>query len=187
MNQTIPIATGDDVVDYVRRQHAQIKALFQKVILAEGTRRKEAFDELRRLMAIHETAEEEVVHPAARRALPAGDAIVAARLHEEHEAKKALARLETLGVDTPAFSAQIRALQANVLAHAEAEEQQELDRLRGKLDDARLQRMRRAVRLAETIAPTHPHAGIESAAANLLVGPFAAMVDRARDALAGKR
>jgi hypothetical protein len=46
--------------------------------------------------------------------------------------------------------------------------------------------MRNAARLAESMAPTRPHAGVESAAANMLVGPFAAMLDRARDLVSGK-
>jgi hypothetical protein len=46
--------------------------------------------------------------------------------------------------------------------------------------------MRRAVELAEAAAPTRPHPGVESAKANLLAGPFAAMLDRARDVLSGK-
>ena len=35
-------------------------------------------------------------------------------------------------------------------------------------------------------APTRPHAGVESQVANLTAGPFAAMLDRARDAIVGK-
>lgn len=35
----------------------------------------------------------------------------------------------------------------------------------------------------ERMAPTRPHAGTESATANAIVGPFAAMLDRARDAI----
>jgi hypothetical protein len=46
--------------------------------------------------------------------------------------------------------------------------------------------MRKAVKLAESVAPTRPHAGIESGLGNALVGPFASMLDRARDALSGK-
>jgi hypothetical protein len=49
-----------------------------------------------------------------------------------------------------------------------------------------LQRMRNAVKLAESTAPTHPHPGVESATKNLLAGPFAAMLDRAKDAITGK-
>jgi hypothetical protein len=40
-----------------------------------------------------------------------------------------------------------------------------------------------AVRAAEAIAPTRPHAGVESAKLNFAVGPFASMLDRARDAI----
>lgn len=39
------------------------------------------------------------------------------------------------------------------------------------------------VRLAEAVAPTRPHAGVESAKANLLLGPPVAIMDRARDAI----
>jgi hypothetical protein len=38
-----------------------------------------------------------------------------------------------------------------------------------------------AVKMAESMAPTHPHAGLESAAENLLFGPPMAIMDRARD------
>ena len=44
-------------------------------------------------------------------------------------------------------------------------------------------RMAAAVRAAEAIAPTRPHPGVESAKLNFIAGPFASMVDRARDAL----
>jgi hypothetical protein len=47
--------------------------------------------------------------------------------------------------------------------------------------------MRAAVEFAEAVAPTRPHAGVESATANLLAGPFAAMLDRTRDAISGKK
>ncbi|MEU1959858.1 hypothetical protein [Nocardia sp. NPDC019304] len=47
--------------------------------------------------------------------------------------------------------------------------------------------MRRTVELAETMAPTRPHPGVESATANVLVGPFAAMMDRAKDMISKPR
>jgi hypothetical protein len=45
--------------------------------------------------------------------------------------------------------------------------------------------MAAAVRLASSLAPTHPHPGNESAARALLVGTPMAMIDRARDLLRG--
>ena len=73
-----------------------------------------------------------------------------------------------------------------MLAHAEAEETQEFSQLRDALDERNLARMRTAVMLAEKTAPTRPHPGVELAGQNLMVGPFAAMLDRARDLLTGK-
>jgi len=180
------ISSGADVVAFLEGQHQEIQALFNQVDATEGDERKEAFHALRRLLAVHETAEEEIVHPVARRALPDGQIIIAARLKEENEAKKVLAELERLDLDSEEFETKFAAFASSVILHAESEEQQEFERLGDQLDQRRLQRMRDAVKIAESIAPTRPHAGVESAMANLLVGPFASMLDRARDALSGK-
>jgi hemerythrin superfamily protein len=183
---TTTIASGLDVVDFLEAQHRQIKELFSEVRAARGEQREASFTELRRLLAVHETAEEEIVHPAARKALPEGDAIVNARLQEENKAKKQLASLEALDADSAEFEAQLSTFSMEVLAHADAEERQEFEPLGALLDAEQLARMRRTVELAERFAPTRPHAGVESQAANLIAGPFAAMLDRARDLLTGK-
>jgi hemerythrin superfamily protein len=180
------ISSGTDVVAFLEEQHDQIEAGFEEVLATSGEDRKNAFVALRRLLAVHETAEEEIVHPAARRALSDGEIVVQARLQEENEAKKVLAGLEDLDLGSAEFERQFALLQSMVLRHAQAEEQQEFQLLADALDQSRLENMRKAVDLAERMAPTRPHPGVESAAANMLVGPFAAMIDRARDALSGK-
>jgi len=180
------ISSGNDVVLFLKEQHRQVEAGFEQVLGSSGPQRQAAFLALRRLLAVHETAEEEVVHPAARRALPDGNLIVDARLQEENEAKRLLAGLEDGDVDSPEFVRQLTQLQSSVLAHARAEEDDEFDRLAVALDQKELERMRKAVSLAEQVAPTRPHPGIESAVANVLTGPFVSMLDRARDALSGK-
>jgi len=183
MKELATINSSRDVIAFLKQQHQQVKGLFSRVLATRGKQRQEAFFDLRRLMAIHETAEEEIVHPAARRAKNVGEAVVAARLREENEAKRALAELENLDVNSPEFEARFRTLETAVLAHANAEEEQEFDKLADELPETELQKMRTAVQFAESIAPTRPHPGIESATANALVGPFATLVDRARDAL----
>jgi len=180
------IKTGNDVVSFLKRQHQQIKTMFEQVMTTRGEERASVFYALRRMLAVHETAEEEIVHPAARRELPDGEQIVAARLLEENEAKRVLTELEDLDLDSAEFATKFRTLRTAVLAHAESEEREEFDRLATRLDSTRLERMRKAAEFAEKVAPTRPHPGVESATANLLVGPFAAMVDRSRDALSGK-
>jgi hemerythrin superfamily protein len=180
------ISNGTDVVMFLKEQHEQIKAGFQQVQESTGKDRETAFYALRRLLAVHETAEEEIVHPAARRALPDGDLVVDARLREENEAKKMLSALEDMDVDSADFINRFSLLEQSVLAHAQKEEVEEFERLRTRFDADRLERMRDAVSVAESIAPTRPHAGIESQAANVLMGPFASMIDRARDLFARK-
>jgi hypothetical protein len=56
------------------------------VAAASGEHKRDLFQDLVRLLAVHEIAEEEVVHPAARRAIDGGDQVVDSRLHEEDEA-----------------------------------------------------------------------------------------------------
>ena len=180
------ISSGTDVVSFLKEQHIHIKAMFERVLVSKGEVRAKAFVELRRCMAVHETAEEEIVHPVARRNLPNGERIIEARLKEENEAKRLLAELERLDVDSMEFEGNFRSLRKAVLAHAESEEKQEFSHLADMLDQSKLESMRKAVVFAESVAPTRPHAGVESQIANVLVGPFASMLDRARDAISGK-
>jgi len=178
------IGNGRDIVTFLHTQHEQIKVMFEDVLRYDGERRERAFTALRRMLAIHETAEEEIVHPAARHAIPNGEAVIEARLGEENQAKRALSELEKLDVDSDEFEIKFRALHADVLKHAESEELEEFAKLPSRVDRDELERIRAAAELAERVAPTRPHPGIESSTANFIVGPFAAMLDRARDALA---
>jgi len=170
-----------DVVDLLISQHNDIKALFARVKSAQGEQKRQAFQDLVRLLAVHESAEEQVVHPAARRS---ADTVVEARLREESEAKKVLTELYELGPDAAGFDARFAAFEQAVLAHAQHEEQEEFPQLRRTSEGETLQRMVGAVRAAEAVAPTRPHptAG-ESPVSNLLLGPPVAVFDRMRDAV----
>ncbi len=180
------ITSPTDVVDFLTGQHEQIKSLFDKTLSASGEAREKAFIDLRRLLAVHETVEEEIVHPRAKRKIANGEAVVGQRLEEEHEAKAVLQKLEKLDVGSAEFSRLLTELRDAVLAHANQEEKDEFARLGQELGSHELESMGRAAKLAEAIAPTRPHAGVESQLANLVAGPFAAMLDRARDAIIGK-
>jgi hypothetical protein len=178
------VQSSDDVVNFLRDQHNLIKDLFEEVLSASSDEaREKAFVDLRQLLAVHETAEEMVVHPRARNEIADGDAIVDARLKEEHEAKEKLSRLEKIDVSSKEFLNELTMFRDDVIDHAEHEENEEFNKLQRKLDSDDLGRMAKAVQAAEAIAPTRPHPGVESAKANFAVGPFASMLDRARDAI----
>ncbi|MFI9152283.1 hemerythrin domain-containing protein [Streptomyces sp. NPDC053367] len=174
-------ATDTDVVALLMRQHGDIRNLFDEVEAATGDERREAFRRLVRLLAVHETAEEEVVHPFARRALPGGEQVVEDRLAEERAAKETLAALDELDTDDPEFMPQLMKLRQDVQEHARAEERYEFTYIRRSTDVTELAAMAKAVKAAEAMAPTRPHPGVESGAANAALGPVAALMDRTKD------
>lgn len=175
-----------DAVDLLLAQHEEAKALMSRV-LNPGPERKEAFECLVRLLAVHETAEEEVVYPALLSTGAGAETVAEARKREEAQAKEVLAELEDIGVDGDGFAVKFATFRQEVLVHAEHEEREVFPRLRKSMDAEKLTSMREALEKAERMAPTHPHPhGPESAVGNLIVGPFVAVADRVRDALRGR-
>jgi hemerythrin superfamily protein len=176
------IQSPDEVVAFLKAQHNLIEDMFDQVLYATDPHaREKPFVDLRQLLAVHETAEEMVVHPRVRREVDAIDSIVDARLEEEHEAKELLSRIEKIDITSQQFIDELTKLRDAVLDHAQHEEKYEFPKLQEELDADELKRLTTAVRAAEAIAPTRPHAGVESAMLNFAVGPFASMVDRVRD------
>ena len=75
------VESPDEVVAFLKAQHNLIEDMFDQVLLASDPQaREKPFVALRQLLAVHETAEEMLVHPRVRREADAGDAIVDARL-----------------------------------------------------------------------------------------------------------
>ncbi|MCN9243510.1 hemerythrin domain-containing protein [Streptomyces sp. RY43-2] len=175
-------ATDRDVVDILQQQHAEIRKRFDTVNAAQGAPKKKAFDELRALLAVHETAEEMIVRPVA--ATTAGKDEAQARNAEEKEANKVLAGLEKMEIDSDEFRREFAEFEASVLEHAAHEENEEFPAIRAGRSQDDLVRMGRRLQLVEELAPTHPHPSTAGApAAQWMVGPFASMVDRVRDTL----
>ncbi|OPG10181.1 hemerythrin domain-containing protein [Microbispora sp. GKU 823] len=170
-----------DVVDLLVHQHSLIRDMFDEVEHAAPGRRHEPFRRLVRMLAVHETAEEEIVHPYTRLRVDGGTEVVADRLKEEREAKEMLRRLDEMGPEHPGFMPELDKLRMAVLTHARAEERYEFARLRAETTAAERRAMALGVRAAEAMAPTRPHPGVESMTRNLLLGPPAAIMDRARD------
>ena len=184
MNTQRPETMPDtDVIELLLHQHSLIQDLFTQIETATGQERRQTWERLVRLLAVHETAEEEIVHPAARRAIANGDAIVDERLQEEHDAKELLERLDGMDPEDEQFMPRMRELRDSVLEHARAEERYEFSYLQSSSSPAQRRVMATMVRAAEAAAPTHPHAGVESATANVLIGTPTAIMDRVRDAI----
>jgi hemerythrin superfamily protein len=175
--ETVP---ETDAIELLIHQHEQIRGLLDEVGRTKGEKRVEAFERLRRLFAVHETAEEQIVHPMARRSLKNGRKVVNARLAEENEAKKMLRALEVMGPSAQAFDVLFAEFHKAVVEHDDHEEREEFPELRRHSSRER-RVMSTAIRAVEATAPTHPHPGMETATKTMLVGPFASIADRTRD------
>ncbi|MGN6331785.1 MAG: hemerythrin domain-containing protein [Motilibacteraceae bacterium] len=172
----------DDVVGILLSQHARIQDLLTDVSASAGEHKQQAFDELRALLAAHETAEEMVVRPVSKRT--AGKEVAEARNREEDEANHVLADLEKMDVTSTEFDATFARFAQSVLAHAQHEETMEFPSLMSEESAQDRQKMGRALKAAEKVAPTHPHPSTAgSPTAQWTVGPIASVIDRARDAV----
>jgi hemerythrin-like domain-containing protein len=179
------MATPVNGIDLLETQHAKIRKLLAAVDeAADSAKRKEAFDELRELIAVHETAEEIILRPMTRSKVTDGEAIAQARMDEENEGKEVLAKLEKLDVSDGEFMTTFAAFRADVEEHAQHEETLEFPAVREALDADTLETVGKRIQLAEAAAPTHPHPSAKTTTANVVAGPFAAIADRIRDALA---
>lgn len=173
-----------DLIDAIRKDHEEVKALFVRVANGTGKRREDAFARLRGELVRHEVAEETLVRPLTEAYAGNGKRIAHARIHEEAEAERLLRELEREEMGTDRWERLFDRLHRAVLEHAEKEETVEHPRLRKSVDAAELRRAASAFRTAKKLAPTHPHPGTpNTAAARMTAGSLAALVDRARDAV----
>lgn len=169
------------IVAVLLEQHADIRDLFQQAARAHGDARQRAFDQLRELLAVHETGEEIVVRPISKRA--DDGAVARARNDEEKKAASALAEMEKLDISSPEFSAKLAELEQAVSDHADAEEREEFPFILSTVEPEQQAKMGSRILKVQRAAPTHPHpTAAGSPAAQMATGPFASLLDRARDA-----
>lgn len=178
-----PLAAGD-IVQLLLTQHTRIRELFAQVREASGPAKERLFGELRQLLVSHEAAEEMIVRPVTRAAATGGK-VAAERNSEESDATRLLAGLEQMGTSSPQFDTELARLEASVAAHAQREESDEFPLLLATRSQQQRAAMGVAFRVAQLVAPTHPHVSAAgSTLAQYVLGPVASVLDHARDAAA---
>lgn len=171
---------AEGIIDALRRDHQEVRKLFARLEAASGKRRRDLFQQLVGELVRHEVAEEEILRPVSTR--DAGEAIANARIKEESRAEELLKDMENLDPGSAEFASKLAKLRRDVERHAEAEETKEFPRVAKKETTERLEQMGRAYEAAKRAAPTRPHPSTPNTpVANTLAGPFAAVIDRARD------
>jgi hypothetical protein len=147
-------ATGPEngVIAALLDQHVRIKELFAAVDTSSGEAKREAFDELRELLAVHETGEEMILRPVSRRT--AGADVTYARNYEEDEARVAIADLQKLDVGSKEFDDGFARLEQAVTAHAAREEEDEFPTVLAELSPEELREMGEKLSATQGISPT---------------------------------
>jgi len=141
------------------------------------------------VLALHESAEHVVVHPEARKVIDGGDAVITALMSEEVAIRDALVESEHVSVQARDFAGRLARIRDMVVEHNRHEEADEFPLLNQRLDDSERRRLSRAVEELGKLAASgteaeFEHADIAAGSPNLMVGPFAAIFDRARRLIA---
>jgi hypothetical protein len=143
---------ADDVIAAIGSQHEHVKSLLEAVRQQAGQRRAAAFHTLRLTLALHETAEQQAIHPLALRQLGAHERAASDRIAEEQTAGQTIGALELVNVDSDQFNATFGHLATSVAEHAAAEEADEWPALRQITDPpvikAMAEQMQAVTRLA---------------------------------------
>lgn len=131
-------AQEQDVIEILLDQHRRVRELLAG-IKSGGSGKRQAFEDLRDLLASHEKAEEAVVRPVTRRV--AGDSIADARNEDEEHAGEMMDALGKLDISSAGFGTMFADFVNAVAAHAEHEEAGEFPRIKPSLDREQLIRL----------------------------------------------
>jgi hemerythrin superfamily protein len=168
------------IIEALRQDHREFRQMFAQMETATGEQRRDLFHQLLGELIRHEVSEEEILRPVSKR--DAGEEIANARIEEESQAEELLKEMESLDTDSAEFTAKLAMLRREVESHAEAEETREFPKVAEKESPERLEQMGKIYEAAKKAAPTRPHPSTPNTpVANMLVGPFAAVLDRTRD------
>jgi hemerythrin superfamily protein len=157
----MPPPSGD-VTAVIAPQHEHVKALLEAVRQQTGRRRAAAFHTLRLTLALHETAEEQAIHPQALHQLGAYDRAANDRIAEEQAASQIIGALELVDVNSDQFNFTFGHLASSVTDHAAAEEADEWPALRQITDPAVINAMVEQIQAVTQLAEDPSAPGIQA-------------------------
>src|SRR5438105_13742733 len=114
-----------DAVTLLRNDHKTVEGLFKKFEKAGPNAHKTKRDLVERIveeLSTHAAIEEQVLYPAARRAVPAAEDDVLEALEEHHVVKWTLSELDGMDVDDERFTPKVTVLVESVRHHVQEEE-----------------------------------------------------------------
>ena len=177
-----------NIVDQIIADHRQVEVVFGEIEnSSDPNDRRELVEHVITELVRHSVGEEQYLYPTARRVLPDGEQVADHELKEHAEAEEVMKELENTDEGDPKFDALVRTLIEDIRHHVEDEETDLLPKLRGACDGAELTELGKKFERAKKMAPTRPHPSApDKPPANKILGPGVGLIDRMRDALAGR-
>lgn len=175
-----------DAVNLLKAEHHAVEDLFKKFEEA-GPRAHKAKQRLVAKMiealAAHAAIEEQVFYPAVRHAVAdVGDEVLES-LEEHHIVKWTLSELQDMPPDHERFQPKVSVLMEMVRHHVKEEESDLFPQVSRALPAGQLEELGAALAEARKSAPTRAHPrSPDQPPANLVAGPAAGAMDRARKA-----
>jgi hemerythrin superfamily protein len=178
-----------DVVDVLMDDHRQVEEWFQEYDRATTV------DDKQRLannivieLVRHGEVEEQFVYPRMRQVIPDGDRMIDMAVSQHSHSEEIMNRLDGKNPGDGDFDALVHELAGVIREHIGEEERISFPQFRKSLSSDEAKKLADTVRKAKKVAPTRPHpAAPDQPPFNVLLGPGAAVVDRARDFLSGRK
>jgi hemerythrin superfamily protein len=146
-----------DAVEVLIEDHRYIEVLLEQFDLQDDpAEMRRLFFRIAGELAAHEAAEQDVVFPPARAAVPSGRRDVHELTREHEEVNSLLAKMLTLDPSCAAFAKRAGALVLELRAHFAEEEELLFPALRAALEPSVLAGLATRVRAAKRSAPMFP-------------------------------
>lgn len=178
-----------DLVHVLTTDHREVEQAFQQLEsgVMDPSQRGELVAHVITELVRHSVAEEQYLYPETRKALQDGDQIADRELQEHAEAERIMKDLERAEAGTAEFEELLARLKSAVRDHVHEEETELLPALASAVSSQRLAELGEAVQRAKATAPTRPHPmSPKSGTAQKILAPGVGMIDRMRDAIAGR-
>jgi hemerythrin superfamily protein len=170
------------VLSRQKRDHVELEALLQRLEGSTGMDQSEVLLRIYRLVFPHAFAEESVLWPVMRRALPDGHELTLEVEREHQEVNELVRRLEALPLDDPGRAPVLDRLAAVLREDVRDEEDELFPRLQAVVRPAQLRLLGVAWEVVSRIAPTRAHPVVaRRPPGNVLAALPLSVLDRLRD------
>src|SRR5687768_8941347 len=178
-----------DAITLLKQDHKTVEKLFKQFekTTAPAEQRKLA-QRIVKELSVHAAIEEMVFYPAVRERVPQEEETVLEALEEHYIVKWVLSELEDMKPDHERFKAKMTVMIESVRHHVEEEESELFPDVRKAIKRKELAELGEALEKAKKTAPTSPHPRApDTPPGNLVAGPAAAVVDKAKSKVKEKR